>query len=151
MGTTEIVAIATGVIGTLVAVYTAYAQKREKSSRIRVEVNNSLLDYETHLSDMVLTIYASNPGQKPVTLSSQGFILPDKKRLFLRSPGSTVRFPYELLPEKNCTVWIDAKELAHTLKSEGYDGKIKLIGFYLDQVGRMYESRKWKFDINEWL
>lgn len=127
MGTTEIVAIATGVIGTLVAIYTANVQKREKSSRIQVEVNNSLLDYETHLSGMVLTIHACNPGHKSITLSSQGFILPDKKKMFLRNPGSNVRFPYELTPEKSCTVWIDANELAYSLKSEGYDGKIKII------------------------
>lgn len=151
MGTTEIIGIVTGIIGTLAAVYAAYAQKREKSSRIRVEVNNSLLDYETHLSDLVLTIRASNPGHKAVTLSSQGFILPDKKRVFLRAPGSDVRFPHELMPEKSCTAWMDARELAHLLKSEGYDGKIKLVGFYLDQVGRTYKSPKWEFDVNEWL
>jgi hypothetical protein len=151
MGTAEIVGVATGVIGTLVAVYSAYSQRREKGSRIKVEVNNSLLDYETHLSDLVLTIRASNPGHKPVTLSSQGFILPDEKRMFLRNPGSDVRFPHVLAPERSCTVWVNAHDLARLLKSEGYGGKIKLVGFYLDQVDRMYKSRGWEFDIEEWL
>lgn len=151
MGPAEIIGIATGVIGAITAVYTVYLQKREKGTRIRVEVSNSFLDYDTHLSDLVLTIRASNPGHKPITLSSQGFILPDKKRMFLRNPGSDVRFPHVLEPERSCTVWIDAHDLAHYLKSEGYSDKIKVVGFYLDQVGRIYKSRGWEFDIEEWL
>ena len=82
---------------------------------------------------------------------SQGFILPDKKRMFLRNPGSDVRFPHVLAPEGSCTVGIDVHELARHLKSEGYGGKIKVVGFYLDQVGRIYKSRGWEFDIEEWL
>jgi hypothetical protein len=151
MGPAEIIGIATGVIGALTAVYTVYLQKREKGSHIKVEVNNSLLDYDTHLSDLVLTIRASNLGHKSVTLSSQGFILPDNKRMFLRNPGSDVRFPHVLAPERSCTVWVDAHELARHLKSEGYGGKIKLVGFYLDQVDRIYKSRGWEFDVEEWL
>ena len=97
-------------------------------------------------SDAMVFVEAANPGQKPVTLSSVGFILPFQSKVFLRQPQGTVRIPCELAPESSCQIWIGAREMAALLRSHGLSGKLKVVGFYADQVGRTHKSKPFEVD-----
>lgn len=41
-------------------------------------------------------------------------------------------------------------EFAKDLKHMGYTGEIELIGFYGDELDRIYKSKPWKFNIDNW-
>ena len=98
-----------------------------------------------------LFITASNPSSRTVTLSSMGFILPNKKYLIFTYPESNVSFPYEVQTGKNCMVWCDIYDIAVQLKKQNYEGDINLIGFYKDQLGKEYKSKKMNVNINTML
>jgi hypothetical protein len=60
-----------------------------------------------------------------------------KKRMFLRNPGSDVRFPHVPEPERSYTVRIDTSNLAHDLKSEGYGARLNSLVLHRSS-GRIY-------------
>lgn len=145
-----IATVVTSVAAVLISTYTLYTQRKDKKRTIVVEVNISFLVYDAGVSAPVVMLLAKNFGQQVATLSVPGFLLPNKMHMTITHPRSTVKFPYELLPDKSCQVWLDLKEFAAQLKEEGYYGEITVTGFYRDLVGRMYKSKKWKFDVDEW-
>ena len=93
-------------------------------------------------------LVAANPGNKAVTLGWMGVLVPNKGKVTFTDLDSNVRFPHKLLPEESCQVWVEASELATHLKSDGFSGKVKLIGFYQDVVGRTYKSKPFEFDVD---
>jgi hypothetical protein len=150
MDWTEILTTIVAVYGAVLATYTLIAQLRENRSKVNVKISTGFLAFAEDTSDAMVFLSASNPGQKEVTLSSWGFVLPNKKQLFVPYPQSNVTFPYDLLPSKSCQIWIEAREIARALKSEGFSGKVKLVGFYRDQLDRTYRSKPYKFDVDDW-
>jgi hypothetical protein len=141
----------TAIVAVLITFYTVRSQRQEKQQKIQVECSISLLTYGPgEVSDPVVMLRAKNPGRQTVTLSVSGFFLPQKKTMSFLYPQSTVTFPYELLPEKSCQVWMDLKNFSRQLHEEGFYGEMKLTGFYRDLVGRTYKSKKWKFNPDIW-
>jgi hypothetical protein len=139
------------VVAVLISIYTLHIQRQEKKPKIEVEINISLLAFGPQASDPVVMLTAKNPGKQTVTLSMPGFLLPQDMNASLPYPQSNVNFPFELSPEKSCSVWIDIKKFARQLKSEGFYGKVTLIGYYRDLVGRTYKSKKWEFNTDMWV
>jgi hypothetical protein len=146
----DIITAAIAAYAALLSTYTAYSQRREKKSLIDVSITISMLVRGRNVSDPVVMLTASNPGQKAVTLCGEGFILPNGKTVVFPYQNTNVQFPYDLTPEKNCQVWMDTKQLALVLQGEGYYGEVNLIGFYHDQVGKTHKSKKWKFNTYVW-
>lgn len=137
--------------GAVLSTYTLVVQLRKDMFRIRVKISMGFLTFALgSTSDSMIFLSASNPGQKETTLSTQGFLLPDKNQLIFPNPQTNVTFPYRLLPGRNCQIWIEAREIARTLKSRNFSGKVKLIGFYRDQVDKVYKSKPYEFDVDDW-
>ena len=148
---TEIITTIIAAYGALLATYTLVAQLRGKKPRIRVKASMGFLEFGSYgTSDAMVFLSAQNVGHKAVTLSSKGLLLPKKGRLFLLNPKSDVSFPYELLPERDCRVWIEARQLATDLKSRGFSGRVRLVGYYGDQADRIHKSKPFKFDVDDW-
>jgi len=95
----------------------------------------------------MLHIEASNPGNRTVTLSSAGVLLPGNKQLML----FPAILPYELLEGKNLYVWTSAEDAARKLKDGGFSGEVKLIGFFRDALRTVYKSKPLNFDVDEWI
>lgn len=147
MDSTDIITALVALYGAILSTVVAVREWRAKRPRIRVKTSMGFLDLARgNVSDAMVFVEAANPGQKPVTLSSVGFILPFKGKVFLRQPQGSVRIPCELAPESACQVWINARELGQLLRSHGFSGKLKLVGFYGDQVGRTHKSKAFEVD-----
>ena len=101
-------------------------------------------------SDALIFLSATNPGHKAVVVTGQGFILPDGQFMVFPYPTTNVTFPYKLEPEDKCAIWTDIKKMALQLRSLGFSGTVKVIGYYNDAVGRRYKSKPFKFDLNMW-
>ncbi len=148
----DVVTALVAVYGAILATYTAVARWREKRARINVKISLGVISQELAGSSETLVILsASNPGSKAITLSSWGLTLPNRNHLAFPNPlGSDVQFPHELAPETSCRVWVEAKEIARAMKTEGYSDKAKVVGFYRDQVGRTYKSKPFEFGVEDW-
>jgi len=95
----------------------------------------------------LFVVSATNPGVRDVTLSSAGFILPDKRSfLLLQTPG--LALPHRLEEGANCGFWLDPRGVAVNLKYEGLGGKVSVVGYFGDTVGRVYKSEPTEFDID---
>lgn len=99
----------------------------------------------------LLGLEAKNVGERTVTLSSWGFQLPDKTYITQGPQINLVRFPYELAPGKSVQVGMDYTDLARTLKTKGYSGKIIFSGFFKDQLDHRYSKRSDPFEVEEFL
>ncbi|MGO9019660.1 MAG: hypothetical protein ACLQVJ_15060 [Syntrophobacteraceae bacterium] len=150
MNWTAIVTAAVAVYGAALSTYTLIQNRKEKRRQIRVKLSNGFLTSGPELSPAMLLIEATNPGNRTVILNTVGISLPDKKTLAFPIPHSNVRFPHPLPEGNSCLVWTPLKELAQQLRQEGYSGKVKLVGFYRDQVGTQYSSNAFAFEIDGW-
>ena len=147
---TTVVTATVAVYGAVLSTYTLIQNRKEKQRQVRVKLSNGFLTSGPELSPAMLLIEATNPGNRTVILNTVGISLPDGKTLAFPNPQSNVRFPHSLPEGNSCLVWTPLKELAQQLKQEGYSDKVKLIGFYRDQVGTEYKSNVFAFDINGW-
>jgi len=151
MDWTDIVTALVAVYGAGLATYNLIAQLRSSKARIKVEISLGFLTYPLgELSEPMVILSALNVGQKAVTLCSQGFLLPNGKKLVFPNPLSNVRFPHELLPGKSCQIWTEAARLARDLNAQGYSCKVKLVGFYRDEIDTIYKSKPYEFDVENW-
>ncbi len=136
--------------GAILSTFNHLSQRKERQRRVTVRLSNAFLSNPAGVSPTMLSIEASNPGHLSINLNSPGILFPDKRSLVFPHPQGTVNFPHDLAPGNNCTVWIEMKKVAHNLHDSGFKGKINLIGFYRDGIGKQYKSRKFKFNIDEW-
>jgi len=148
----DIVTIIVAVYGAILSTYNFLVERRKHRPSVNVKISQGFLSSGAgDVSDLMLFLSASNPGEKAVTLASHGFELPNKKNLVFPRAQSDVTFPCELLPEKGCQVWMPVLDVARALRSEGFSGKVKLVGFYRDQVGRTHRSKPYEFNVDEWI
>jgi hypothetical protein len=142
----------------LVAAYAAIlstvnfiVQRRDKMGRVEVTINAGIVGLAPGVaSDADLLLEAKNAAHRTVVLTMPGLILPDGREMFFLYPQSHVSFPHEFKPEYACSIWTDMKKLARQLRSEGFSGTIKLIGFYKDAVGRKHKIRPYKLNLDNW-
>lgn len=143
-----IVAAVAAVLTALTAMWRLFLRNRP---RVRVRTHlGAVASTDRSENRVALVVSASNKGPRAITVSVMGFLLPDGRELVFLRPFGNVSFPYELRPEKSCTIWPEIGQLASSLESQGFSGQVKLVGFCRDQVDRVYRSKAWKFDVVEW-
>lgn len=146
-----ILTAAVAVYGAGLSTYTLIRNLKEKQRQVNVNLSNGCLTFGPELSQAMIFIEASNPGNRTVILNTVGISLPDKRTLVFPNPESNVHFPHPLPEGTGCMVWTPLKELAQRLTQGGYSGRLKLVGYYRDQVGTLYTSNTFALDIDGWL
>ena len=152
----DYVAVYGAILATAVAVYSAVSKYSEKRPKVRVDGGSGVREYASGgISEDRVFVSATNVGERAVILSQMGVVLPNNNRYWFpdRDPETAydVTFPHELRPEHACGAWTDALQLARALESMAFTGRVTLVGFYKDQVGRTYESEPFEFDVDEQL
>ena len=95
----------------------------------------------------LFVLSATNAGDRDITLSNAGLILPDKRNLvMLETPG--LQLPHRLQEGSNCGTLLDPRGVAVNLKREGLHGKVRIVGFFTDTVGKRYNSHPAEFDVD---
>jgi hypothetical protein len=135
--------------GAILSTISIISSRREKSRIVKVKISSGFLASGPRLSETMIFIGASNPGQRTVTLSLPYLQLPGNNQVLIFQNNSNVTFPHELSEGKSCTAWIEARQLGQLLHEKQYAGKIKLVGVYPDLVGTDYKSKPWLFDLEE--
>ncbi|MCZ7622717.1 MAG: hypothetical protein M5U24_09570 [Candidatus Kuenenia sp.] len=128
----DILTLLVAAYAALLSTYVAVVQRQDKAPRVKVRTSYGFLTAGPQISDTHILMEAANIGEKPVTLSSVGLLLPDGSQFINSSNNSTHRLPCELTHGKNLTMWFDVKPLAVQLKQRGYSSVIKLSGRFSD-------------------
>lgn len=150
---TEIVTAVVALYGAILATVTLINQLRLARPRLKVQVRESyiLMMPGTSSDELMVTVTAQNFGLKTVTLNLLGFKFPNEKEIYVPKPLGSVQFPHTLEPETSCTMCTQAKRIADYVHSQGFSGKVRLVGYVRDAVGRVYKSKPLEFDSERWL
>lgn len=132
--------------GAVLSTYKILSDYRKSTRNLKVTVSYGFGVGEGEVGPNVLLLSAINVGHRDITLSSMGYILPDKRFLLLFKPQSNVRFPYRLSEGNEVSVWQTQKQFAIELKGYGFSGKNKLKGYYKSATGKIYKSKTFIFD-----
>lgn len=141
--------IAISGLSLLIAGYTLLMQLRQTKERLKVRLNMGVTASVGYVSESMLLAEAANVGDRPVTVSSFGLQLPDKKVLLFPYKQQHVNLPYELLPGKSCTMVMPAQEVARTLVEHGHS-EVKLVLQFSAQSGKTFKAKAYKFNAEAW-
>lgn len=151
IGLDVIIALIIATYGAIVSTYSVWNARQQNKREVKVSLNYGLILLHQQLPRLILS--AKNTGNKTVTLSSMGLILPRKKNnLFTPIRPDTmglVTFPHDLDAGKDCSVYFELKNLAEELRLEGFSGKINLKGYFRDAIGNTYKGKPFKFEIDK--
>jgi hypothetical protein len=145
----SIVTAVVAVYGAALSTYNMIITSNSKKRKIRVKISNGFIYTPLGIGEYMLFIEASNPGDRSVTMTQPGILLPNGSTVVFLSTQTNIQFPYLLEEGKSCKEGIEAKELANQMKQSGFSGKIKIKGFYRDALDNKYTSKSWKFDLNQ--
>jgi hypothetical protein len=152
VSTGETVTAIVAIYGALLSTYTFVAHQIEKKPKMRVKISTGLSFMpDGTASPSMVYLTASNIGQRPITLSSYGFQLPNKMTMFSPRLLPWVQpLPHELLPGTSYRMSLYASALAQSAKEQGYSQKVILIGWYEDAVSRKYKSKAFRLTLEGW-
>lgn len=148
--TTAVVAICGAVLSAVAVGWQIVSHIGSKRPYLRIKVTYGFLLSPLACNDQMIFLTAVNRGERPVTLSGAGFILPDTNVLHLAS-GNAISFPYELGCLKSCQIWIPMRKLAEDMSNQGYSGKFRLRPFYQDQTDRIFKGKSISFRTTDWI
>jgi hypothetical protein len=83
-------------------------------------------------------------------LGAVGYLQQGRRDLSLTTPARSVEFPHPLPQGQSCHAWVPASDFARDLKQAGFTGKVELVSYYADQLGKKYRSRPLQFDADAW-
>lgn len=131
--------------GVLVSIVQQVTSIFQRTRKLKVRLSSSFVPPPLKEA---LIIQVVNTGSRNVTIDKPQFRLPDENVLAFPWAQSDASFPCELSDGKRCTVLFSRKAITQKLRSEGYAGTIKLIGFCSDTIGKNYESKPLKCNLN---
>lgn len=140
---------ATGVLAFYAAVLATYvivAPRIKLSRSLHVRVMLGYLSQSPSAGDAMVVLSATNRGQKPITLSGAGLLLPRRGPvLFLKIEGDA-SLPHALAAGKSCRFWIPAHKVSRAIKESGVSGRVRITGLMTDETDHTYRSRSYRFD-----
>jgi hypothetical protein len=136
-----------GAVATFLAVVVALKIAQD-AARVKVRVRGSLaiIQMGPTLSDVVV-FEAVNAGQRPVTLTNMGFVIPNGQQLLMRS--LLTGFPCKLEPMDRTTRTASQHELAEALIANGFSSRGILKVFFADTAGCRHWFN-WKIEPSKW-
>jgi hypothetical protein len=158
----QLIIAAVAIYGAALSTYNLYSRR----PKVKVNWSHGFLGTPGVgiTSPPFLTLTAMNKGERTVMLGFVGFDLPYKNLfhiLFRRREKYILQFPlpdklghklpYELIPGTSFDYSTPFGDLARSLLNSGYSGDVKVSGYFKDQVGNIYRTKKFVFNIDEWL
>ena len=143
---TAIVALA----GLILSVYNFYVDRKDKSPRLLAKLSNGFLTYGPELSDVMVLLEVSNPGEKAVKISVVEIIWKKNKLVFIAGIDGTTKLPFDLQPGDKATFWTPIKEVARTLKKQDGSGKQSIKACFRTAVDHDFVSKAFVIDVDEW-
>jgi hypothetical protein len=141
----KIIIPAIAIYGAVLSTYTLICNRRDKKRRIKVAFSRGYLTSVMGLSEQMLFITVTNPGDRTVRIMVPGILLPDKRSIVFPSPKGEVTFPHDLLEGRSCKIWESLEYARSELQKMGFRESIDLVPFVDNSVGDRYFGKKWRF------
>lgn len=147
----QIIAAATGLVGTVGGVLISYLTLRHTFRKdrhtVRLQIAKSIMVWpqpgttKSKLTKDQLTFSVKNIGAKEFTVVSVGVKVGRRTGgLYINQPLGTVQVPYKLQPDETCNFWTDYKKIIKDIKKPKLYNKIKIKGYVSDYLGNTFES-----------
>ncbi len=143
---TAVVALA----GLILSVYNFYVNRKDKSPRLLAKLTNGFLTYGPELSDVMVFLEVSNPGEKAVKISAVELIWKKNKLVFVAGINGSTKVPFDLQPGDKATFWTPIQEVARTLRKQGGSGKESIKACFRTAVDQEFISKAFVIDVDEW-
>jgi len=136
--------------GAILSSIVFFYQLKENIRRMKVNLSAGVTNALPQEEASILILSGVNLGKRSISLSAYALELSNKEGIYFvnRSPDI---FPIILNDGESVSVWAPIKGVASFLHEKGYDGEIKLIGYFKDVSDKKYYSKKLKFPIDEWI
>lgn len=147
----QIIAAATGLVGTVGGVLISYLTLRHTFRKdrhtVRLQIAKSILAWpqpgttKPKFTKDQLTFSVANIGAKEFTVVSVGVKVGRRTGgLYINQPFGTVQVPYKLQPDETCNFWTDYKKITKDIKKPRLYNKIKIRGYVSDYLGNTFYS-----------
>ena len=143
----EISTAAVAVYAALLSTVTLVSQRRDKRRTVAVKTFYGKRITGSGPSDDMVFLEASNPGSRPVMLTSAGFSLGKMGQILLPPREGFPTFPHQLNEGASCNLFVELRHIKRDLDRDGHSGKVKLTGFYRDALGKIYTARPTRIDV----
>jgi hypothetical protein len=131
------------VVGSLATLYAIVKNRRRLKRRVAVKVSWGMLTFPNGgLSDPMIFVTVTNPGDRAVVVNVPYFQLPRNKKMYFPNYQSSIRFPYRLEEGECCQMWVKESGVIDTLRDEGFKGRVRIRAFIDDQADGHYRARK---------
>jgi hypothetical protein len=136
-----------GLVFSLIALYLQWNDKRPRlhiSSRVVTRSLPSLSDESLNKVAPVLSIYLSNPGEKPIYVKEVHLILGKGQEFEIFEYNAIYKKltkPFTIDPLRGYDFVVDSQQLVDALKSKGYIAEVRTTIKIYDELNRSYKSK----------
>lgn len=149
MDTKDWITAVVAVYGAILSTYNLLVARGERTRQVTTTLSWGLLGIGPEpVTAFFLT--AANPGRRTVTITGCHLLLPNRKQIVMPHAHGTVQLPYNLEEGKNCMFWFPVTEVVRSLISEGFSSEVSLKAVFRDALGKTYESKPFRGNIQEW-
>lgn len=149
--TIQIIAAATGLVGTIGGVLISYLTLRHTFRKdrhtVRLQIAKSILAWlqpgttKPKFDKDQLTFSVANVGAKEFTVVSVGLKIGRRSGgRYINQPFGTVTVPYKLQPDETCNFWTDYKKITKGIEKPKLYSKVKIKGYVSDYLGNTFYS-----------
>lgn len=142
------VTAAVAVAGLGLSVYNTFKAQRDRRPRLKLDAAYGFLGYGAQLGNEMIILNIGNNGERPVTINSLTFRIPDRRTLVPRDLQRDCGLPCTLQPAAGATFWTEYKNIVEDLRREGYRGKIKVRLRAGDTLGNEYFGKTLTLDLS---
>jgi len=147
----KVITILLGIYGAGLTTYTIWDKRRDRNPSIKVSLAQGIPLFGNRAGDPMLTIRASNHGEKEIKLTGVGLYLPKtKQNAPIFQPRSDRPFPCVLPAGESCSVFLDLKDTAQDMLEQGFTERVKLRAYIGDAADRRYLSNTFVLRTREW-
>lgn len=132
-----------GVVGALGTIYAILKSRRRMKRQVAVKMSWGVLTFPNReLSDPMIFVTVTNPGDRAVVVNVPYIKLPGNKKMYFPDHQSNIRFPYRLEEGECCQMWVKESGIKNTLRDRGYTGTVRMRAFVDDQTDGHYRAKK---------
>ena len=136
--------------GLILSIYNFYVDRKDKHPKLVAKISNGFLTYGPELSDVMVLLEVTNPGEKAVKITAVEIMWKKRKIVFISGIEGTNKIPFDLPSGDKETFWTPIKEVARALKKEGCTGRESIKACFRTAVDSEFVSKAFTIDVHEW-
>ncbi|MDB5429596.1 MAG: hypothetical protein JWP35_712 [Caulobacter sp.] len=141
------------VYGAALATHNAILARRKDRRSLIIKMSTAMYTYGAELGPPMVSIDVVNDGHRSLVVDApQLTVESDPSRVIvLLGADGIAAFPKRLEDGETASLRIAYSQVANALMKAGHPNHVRLRAICKDSAGRIYHSKPWAIDIQEWL